>query len=111
MQKMERLFLLGDNKKLRLTRNEISRTIISYRNHIGYVYDKAIDFSEENRINNLNLYRLFIENNKSEMVFKSEGNHKNGYLIIKYTKFFNDFINKYKFPQSVNSRISAINRF
>lgn len=100
MQKMERLFLLGDNKKLRLTRNEISRTIISYRNHIGYVYDKAIDFSEENRINNLNLYRLFIENNKSEMVFKSEGNHKNGYLIIKYTKFFNDFINKYKFPQS-----------
>lgn len=99
MQKMERLFEL-DNKKLRLTRTSISKTIGSYSKCLGYLYDKAIDFSEESRINNLKLYEDFTKKYASKFIDKVEGNYSNSYANFKFTDFYNEFICNYKFANS-----------
>lgn len=99
IQKMERLFKL-DNKKLRLTRTSISKTIGAYSKCTGYLYDKAIDFLESNRISNLKLYKAFIEKNAMKFIDKQEGNHINSYATFKFSEFYNEFILKYKFPTS-----------
>lgn len=99
MQKMERLFKL-DNKKLNLTRASIAKTIGAYGNCTGYLYDKAIDFSEENRISNLILYEKFINKYMNKFMNKNEGNHVNGYAKFKFSDFYNEFIYNYKFPSS-----------
>ena len=99
MQKMERLFHL-DNKKLRLTRTSISKTIGAYSKCSGYIYDKAIDFSEENRLSNLKLYKDFIAKYCDSFIDKLEGNHINSYATFNYSDFYNEFISNYKFPGS-----------
>ena len=99
MQKMERLFHL-DNKKLRLTRTSISKTIGAYSKCSGYIYDKTIDFSEENRLSNLKLYKDFIAKYGDSFIDKLEGNHINSYATFNYSDFYNEFISNYKFPGS-----------
>lgn len=111
MQKLERIFKLN-NKQLRLTRESITKTIIVNDDFYGYIYDKSIDFSEENRISNFNLYKNFIVKHKNEFIEKKDGNHLNGYAKISFIDFYNEFIVNYKFPISTNKiNIKIFNYF
>ena len=99
MQKMERIFVLN-YEKLRLTRTSITKTISTKSKCLGYIYDKAIDFKEENRKHNLTLYESFVKKYENEFISYKEGNHRNDYVTLKFSDFYKDFLQKYKFPAS-----------
>lgn len=99
MKKLKRIFTLN-SEGLRLTRNSISKTVKISKSLSGYVYDKAIDFSDDSRISNLELYESFIKKFEKNFTDKSEGNYINSYANFKFSEFYNEFIKNYKFPCS-----------
>lgn len=102
IQMMKRIFLLSNPKNI-LTRTSIDKTVsVNQYIHVGYIYDRAITYSDDNyRLNNLKLINDFIGKSSKTGEFEyttNTGKHIHSIFKVSLKEFVEEVIEKYNFP-------------
>lgn len=101
--------------KMILTRTSVSKTIEIIRSGPGFNYDKSVRFRmPDDRKKNRELYESFYDKYKTQGIPDKlgQGNREKSLVIdMKYTDFYNDFLQKYAFPLGTKLGSKMFSRF
>lgn len=104
VRQFPRYFSLTDpTEKLILTRKSISNTIVVQRINPGFVYDKTVWFSDEDKQQNKANYMNYLALHKetADSVCFTKNSDYQTHLVIKTSliSFYNEFLLKYRYPR------------